>query len=183
MTELARFRLSLLLVATVLATGSLPADGAGGRLVYRWVDARGEVHFSDTPPPEAITDVSTVSVPPLPAAAPGDDFYSVVNQLTRMQERRLAIEQARREARREDRELNYQRQYGWRSWYYGPYAPYTVYSDFGDSYYGLQHPRRRWHSFRPGYSPHPSHPALGRSRPRHSVGSSNVRAAPHPRLR
>ncbi len=183
MADLARCSLSPLLVATLLATASLPADGAGGSLVYRWVDARGEVHFSDTPPPEAITDVRIMPVTPLPDRAPGDDSYSVVNQLTRMQERRFAAEQARREARMEDREQNYQRQYGWRSWYYGPYAPYTVYSGFGDSYYGLRHPRRRWHSPGAGYPSHPAYRPSGRSGPRHSVGSRNVRTAPHQRLR
>ncbi len=167
----------------MLVTSSRLADGVEGSLAYRWVDTQGEVHFSDTPPPEGTIDVRTMPVASLPARAPSDDFYSVVNQLKRMQERRLAVEKARREARMESLESNYQRQYGWRSWYYGPYAPYAAYSGFGYSYSGFRHPHRRWHSLGPGYRSLPSHPALGRTPPRHSVGPRNMSANPLPRLR
>ena len=183
MTEPAKRSLLLLLFAAVLVTAASRADGAGESLVYRWVNAQGEVHFSDTPPPEGIADVRTTPVRPLPARAPVDDFYSVVNQLKRMQERRLAVEQARREARKEDREATHQRQYGWRSWYYGPYGPYTAYSDYGDYYSGSRYPYRRWHSLGPRPGRLPSHPTFGRSRPRHSVGPRKAHAVPHHRLR
>ncbi len=178
MTEPARGVFSLLAVAAVLATNLRLADGGEGSPVYRWVDTQGEVHFSDIRPPEGAIDVRTTSVAPLPARAPGDDFYSVVNQLKRMQERRLAAERARREARMESLESNYQRQYGWRSWYYGPYAPYAGYSGFGYAYSGFRDPHRRWHSLGPGYRPLPSHHAIGRPPLRHSVGSRNVSAIP-----
>lgn len=63
---------SILLIALSLGAVSAQAD------VYRWVDADGKVHYSDTPPPEGAqkTDIqsghnSLSSQPPAPAKQAG----------------------------------------------------------------------------------------------------------------
>jgi len=100
-TALARALGALFLTASLALPGRAPAAQA-----YRWVDEAGVVHFSDVLPP---TDPGTLETVPLaPPAAPRDpagDYYSIVNQLKRMQESRLALERERAEQRRREREL------------------------------------------------------------------------------
>ena len=43
------------LVGAALPTDSTAADSNGGTTTYRWVDAQGVVHYSDTPQPGAET--------------------------------------------------------------------------------------------------------------------------------
>lgn len=40
------------MLASVIAAGLLLAAGTAGAQAYKWVDAQGKVHFSDTPPPD-----------------------------------------------------------------------------------------------------------------------------------
>ncbi|HEY6453080.1 MAG TPA: DUF4124 domain-containing protein [Steroidobacteraceae bacterium] len=58
-----------LLAASLLALGAV----AGAATVYRWVDAQGVVHYSDTPHPGAeqvqLSDAQTYHGPPAPPAA------------------------------------------------------------------------------------------------------------------
>ncbi|HVA56042.1 MAG TPA: DUF4124 domain-containing protein [Gammaproteobacteria bacterium] len=55
-----------LLTVTALTCMSALADQ-----VYRWVDAQGNVHYSQTPPPDAITKAKLVDVKPIPPDSTG----------------------------------------------------------------------------------------------------------------
>ncbi len=167
----------LLGLLALLSAAPLPADGSDGNTVYRWLDAQGEVHFSDMPPPDGMDGVSTRTLTIPSPTRPADDYFSVVNQQRRMQERRLALERERREARREARELNYRQQYDWRSWYYAPYLAYPRYG------YGHHRTVRSWYSGRSGHRPHPPPSAGMPGRLRHSVGQVNPPGVPRQRLR
>ncbi len=171
------FRITAWLLAPLVMLSGAPlwADGGEGSTVYRWLDAQGEVHFSDKPPPDGTDGVSTRTLTIPAPRRPADDYFSVVNQQRRMQERRLAIERERREARREARELDHRRQYDWRSWYYAPYLAYPRYG------YGRHRTVRSWYSGRTGHRPPASAGVPGRLR--HSVGQVNPPAVPHQRLR
>ncbi len=176
---------SLLTVLALLVTGPVHAEDGRGTSVYRWVDAVGEVHFSDTPPPQGAHVERTV-IPPGPSArTPEDDYFSVVNQLRRMQERRWTVERARREARREARleaqAYDERRLHGWRSWYYSPYMahPYYGYSGIGYHYWHrVLHPGPAGH-----HRAHFPHGSAEQHSPRHSVGPPSPRAVPYHRLR
>ena len=169
----------ILAVAGLLISAPLHADGSGGTPVYRWVDARGEVYFSDIPPPEGtLADKTMIPAAPAPVS-PDDDYFSVVNQQRRMQDRRWEVERERREARREAWQPDDRAQHAWRSWYY---SPYTAYPYYGYSSIGYYHPHRVWQPGRPGH--HPSHPPpAGHSRPHHSIGPRTPRAVPFRGLR
>jgi len=61
------------LIALVLVIAALPAAAQ----LYRWTDAQGKVHFSDSPPPPGARDVRKKGVPaqgPAAAAAPNLPF-------------------------------------------------------------------------------------------------------------
>ncbi|HEX7638694.1 MAG TPA: DUF4124 domain-containing protein, partial [Burkholderiaceae bacterium] len=51
---------ALPLVACLLA---LVAAGAGAQTVYKWRDANGEMHISDSPPPTGTTNVTQSGMP------------------------------------------------------------------------------------------------------------------------
>ncbi|MEJ2383320.1 MAG: DUF4124 domain-containing protein [Xanthomonadales bacterium] len=85
---------------------ALAAGPAGATEVYRWVDADGVVHFSQTAPAGAVEDVSRQVVEnPVPSGYdPDEDIYDVAGQQERMQARREALErdlEARRERERQ----------------------------------------------------------------------------------
>ena len=168
----------ILAVLGLLASAPLEAEGRGGTPVYRWVDARGEVHFSDMPPPGG-TSAEKTMMPAAPApVTPDNDYFAVVNQLRRMQDRRREVERERREARREAAQPDDRPQHAWRSWYY---APYTAYPYYGYSSIGYYRPHRVWHRGRPGH--HTSHPPIRHGRSHHSVGAGSRRAVPFRGLR
>ncbi|MGD2136666.1 MAG: DUF4124 domain-containing protein [Gammaproteobacteria bacterium] len=94
-------------VAVSLVMLSVITRAAAGQ-VYRWTDAAGITHYSETPPQDKTLDARQVELPEIPPAidAP-EDYYSVINQLRRMQAQRLENEklvaerkQAEAEARR-----------------------------------------------------------------------------------
>lgn len=60
----------ILLIAALLAF-ALFAFRAQAQQVYRWVDAQGDVHYSQTPPPGAGANAKRVDVTPTPADATG----------------------------------------------------------------------------------------------------------------
>lgn len=57
--------------------------------VYRWIDAGGITHFSETPPVDTAATVQVLELPPPPPYNPDDDYYSVANQAARMEAARL----------------------------------------------------------------------------------------------
>ncbi len=46
------------------------ASAAGNAQVYKWTDAHGKLHYSDTPPPATTTQVAQVKVPASASATP-----------------------------------------------------------------------------------------------------------------
>lgn len=74
--------------------------------LYRWIDADGQVHFSDRAPAQATP--SPVEQLPRPTYAdPGisPEHYAITQQWQRLHEERLARERARRESDYQTREL------------------------------------------------------------------------------
>ena len=55
------------LCAAILLVMALACLGARADQVYRWVDAQGNVHYSQTPPPNAVTQAKRVDIVPQPA--------------------------------------------------------------------------------------------------------------------
>jgi len=75
----------------LLATLLTPAYAGS---VFTWVDADGVTHFSESPPESGSIKARQIEVEPVPVVGNtgGDDYYSVVQQLERMQKRRLENE-------------------------------------------------------------------------------------------
>lgn len=159
-------RFSGILAAIALLSGVLHGSAVVGA-TYRWVDENGGVHFSDQPPAGDARAVESIEVagPDPSAANAGEDYYSVTNQVRRMQEQRLAREKARRDARLAERELALKEQaMSLQSWY----APYRS-SPYATTYvFRGYNPYRRYripysHSHRHHYRPHrPGLRPLGR---------------------
>jgi hypothetical protein len=79
---------------------ALVASAVQAAQVYQWVDEQGTTQFSDTPPFTKDSDVSMLTYEAPPAAIdPADDYWSVTNQLERMDAARLAEAQARAASR------------------------------------------------------------------------------------
>lgn len=102
---------ALPLVACLLA---LVAAGAGAQTVYKWRDANGEMHISDSPPPTGTTNVTqsgmpgvgrmpTAMAPASGASAAGDAALEKKKDKLEAQHRAAsAAEQARAEQQRAD---------------------------------------------------------------------------------
>lgn len=138
-------------VALVLL--SLAARAIAG-VIYTWTDAAGITHFSETPPPDPTLQARPIELPePPPGMQPPGDYYSVINQLNRMQTQRLETEKliaerkrAEAEARRAVAEAEAQQQQD----AYQEAAPeyYPVYP-----LYGYRPPYARPPGMRPGHRP------------------------------
>lgn len=73
--------------------------------VYRWTDAEGVVHFSQTPPPsDANASRLSLRDPRPPEDAPVEDIYDVAGQQARMQALREERERKRQERLERQRE-------------------------------------------------------------------------------
>lgn len=59
------------LCLALLTAVALTCLAARADQVYRWVDSQGNVHFSQTPPPDAVTKAKLVDVVPQPADSEG----------------------------------------------------------------------------------------------------------------
>ena len=120
------FLSATVLLALLLSTGARAAD------VFRWVDANGVTHYSDTPPKDG-EEVQSLRVNDSnpPGYDPADDPYSIVNQAKRMNEKwsALAKEKEERAAERQESTryvVHHAPEYhdGWRySYWPGYYAP------------------------------------------------------------
>ena len=77
------------------------SDLAAG-MIYKWVDERGEVHFSDALPAGKAKDVKVLEVARIPDVVPGNPsyYFSVTNQARRLEEQRLARDKALAEKRK-----------------------------------------------------------------------------------
>jgi len=87
---------SLVLLASV--------DRASAGEIYTWTDAAGITHYSETPPPDHFLQARPIELPELPPVMPPDDYYSVINQLNRMQTQRLENEKLIAERKRAEAE-------------------------------------------------------------------------------
>jgi hypothetical protein len=151
---------------------------------YTWTDEDGTTHFSEAPPGDPVHSAETVELlPPTETKPTGDDYYSVINQANRMQQRRLESERLEAERKQAEAEAMKARAeaealrdmpqqdhtpaepryypgyplYGYRP-AYGYYLP-------GHRYRGLRPPRHK-HSHRPGRPGHlPAHPGGGHRGP------------------
>jgi hypothetical protein len=159
----------------LLGLGAIAAVDAG--TVYRWVDATGAVHFSDQPPPQEVRESEQLELPPTTApAGTVEDYYSVINQARRMEERRLQAQRQRAEIEALERQAESS----------AAPAPAGPAGDDGDDdgpplwvlspgYWG----RERWHEHRPpGWSewPKPPHPPRP---PGHRPSPDGPHARPH----
>jgi hypothetical protein len=102
------------------------AGAAGATEIYRWTDAEGVVHFSDSAPEGADAEALVVRDTTPPDYDPGSDPYSILNQAERTAAALARVEQEREEReekRREEREriVIYERQRSIR--YTSVYAP------------------------------------------------------------
>ena len=61
---------------------------AQAQQLYKWVDAQGVTHYSEALPIQDVDHVAFDITKHYPAANPQDDYYSIQNQLKRLQERR-----------------------------------------------------------------------------------------------
>jgi hypothetical protein len=164
-------RISRIILSALVA---LPLTAYATEQVYTWVDDSGTTHFSETPPTDITSDVKLLEV--LPASGAGaeemtdDGFYSVINQVERMQTRRLESEKLAAQKRQADAEAGKARAeaqaalqdsgYNDNVGYYPAYPYYPRYR----RHPGHGHKYRPGHGNRPGY-PRPSNPrsSLGKT--------------------
>jgi hypothetical protein len=83
-----------------LAAGlALVLNAWGADQLFRWVDDQGQAHFSNQPPVKSTGPVEVQALTPTaPTPTPGDDPYSVVNQVKQMEGERLERERVRVDA-------------------------------------------------------------------------------------
>lgn len=71
------------LCVALLTVVALTCVAARADQVYRWVDAQGNVHYSQTPPPDAVTKAKLVDVePPAPDSTGVQQQQQLVNSVT-----------------------------------------------------------------------------------------------------
>lgn len=96
-----------LLRGVALALLLLPALASAQTSVYRWVDASGQVHFSQTPPPGG-RDYDLIkggrATPPTPDPGPGDVAADAQDDQRARERRFLEEAEAERKAKAEQKE-------------------------------------------------------------------------------
>jgi hypothetical protein len=81
------------------------AEQPSAEEIYTWTDAAGITHYSETPPPDPSLQARPIELPePPPVMQTPDDYYSVINQLNRMQTQRLENEKLIAERKRAEAE-------------------------------------------------------------------------------
>ena len=160
------------------ALATLPLSTDAAEQVYTWIDDSGTTHFSETPPANTTVDVELLEVLPASGAGPDtttdDGFYSVVNQVERMQTRRLENEKLAAEKRQADAQASRARaetqaalqnaNYDDNVSYYPAYPYYPRYRRHPG------HGHRPGHGNRPGHGKRPGNPRP--SNPRSSLGKT-----------
>ena len=83
----------------LLALAALACQAAHATEIYRWTDENGVVHFSQTPPPTADSEVSRLALSDAQPADydPENDIYGVAEQQERMKALREEREKKRQE--------------------------------------------------------------------------------------
>jgi hypothetical protein len=87
---------STALAGSLLLLLALPLTPAFAGAIFTWVDKEGVTHFSESPPEDGSVKARQIEVEPVPVVGNtgGDDYYSVVRQVERMQKSRLENERA-----------------------------------------------------------------------------------------
>ena len=155
---------SLWLAALLLIGAALTAQA---ETLYRWVDGAGQLHFSDTPPPEDATRAEELRTPAFtpPSMTPAEDPYSILNQVRRLEAQReqLARERLARQELQQQYELRRRELEGY------PQAVDNI---------------RVWGSVyaypRPPFAGHPGHRP---DRPGHRPGAPSLWQPDHPAFR
>jgi len=152
-------------VLLVLLT-AISSSSAGP--VYSWVDDDGITHFSDTPPIDESVSVRSIEDLPPPAAGISMDgnFYSVVNQATRMETQRLLAEKLRAERLQAEAEARQARAEA-----LAAQQPAIRYEKEPDRYIYPYYPRHHHHQ--PGKHPPGDHKPGRLPRPEHYRSSIN----------
>lgn len=175
-------KVSNLINCSLLATLTLLCCiEASASTVYRTVDDKGTVSFSDTPPDEDVP-VETLQI----QAPPPQDSEEARQRLEDMREttdRMVADRQAREKHRAEIRQIQ-ARTSALQS--PGQSDPSTDYVSTSSEYWGShRYPARR--PWRPIYRPHPKHPIARppatRPRPHNDYPASLIRRHYNPRVR
>ena len=126
--------LSTIALLSMISWGPLQAGD-----IHKWVDAKGVTHYSDSPPEEPQSIVTTLELETGgsrdASPKPADDYYSIANQWQRMhreslQRQEIALQKA---ALRNERRT----------------APAPVqYRERESTRYVLAYPKRRYHRYR-----------------------------------
>ena len=95
----ARRRCRVLILLPVLMLSEAVAAGTA----FAWVTEDGVLFLSDEAPPAEVVDFKSIELQELPPrrSDPSSDYYSIINQLSRMEAHRRAAERERWERRRE----------------------------------------------------------------------------------
>ncbi|MEO1768022.1 DUF4124 domain-containing protein [Thiobacter aerophilum] len=86
----------------ILLLLALPCVASGE--LYRWVDAQGKVHYSDSPPPADAKSGKTLPAPPSPASAPAGTTKSWQEKDMEFRQRRAAEAEAQAKKEKEAEE-------------------------------------------------------------------------------
>ena len=139
---------------------SLCFQGANAATVYKWTDADGVVHFSDVPPDQSeIEEYREIPIASYDDPDADPDKYSIINQVSRMEERRRLLAEhrlAEKQLQLEARRLAQQEaaSYNYPSYSYSDYQPYYVYSIPRRPYFsprGIYYRKNRGHSYFSGH--------------------------------
>ena len=117
---------------------------AQAQQLYKWVDAQGVTHYGETLPSEEIDHVAFEFTDDYPVPNSKDDYYSIQNQLKRLQERR-SQQQAEKQQATQARAANKQ-------------VPETIYLQVNE-------PEHRYYV--PAYYPHYKSPHYNNKHHRH----------------
>jgi hypothetical protein len=165
-------RIKRLVVALLLGLGVTAAHGQE-TTVYRHVDEKGVVTFSDTPPAgEVEADTLSISTP---AAQDPDAYLENLDAMRETTDRMAADRREREKHRAELRELNAQNQASQET----QVVEYREYSDYWPVYRSPIYTNPGRPPWRPGYRPKPEHPI---ARPPYRPAQPGIQPGPNSQL-
>jgi hypothetical protein len=145
-----------LLPALILALAALPAQAE----VYKWVDAKGQINYSNTPPP-SVAGKAQVVEEQISVMGMDPAVRAWADQRFAARERQAELDWQQRQQRATYMQTSAS-SYGSSSGYGGDYYPSSYY---GGAYYPASY--RRHHHFRPTVIHHSSGPRIS-----HHAGGS-----------
>lgn len=138
-----RLNSSVVLLA-VLTVGIFEVQA---KQLYKWVDADGQTHYGETLPGENVDHVAFEFTDNYQAPDTQDDYYSVQNQLKRLQERRAQARAEKQQAikaekQREPEIVYVQSKEPERRYYVPAYYPNYKAHHYNNNYYQPRYPKR-----------------------------------------